>query len=719
MNQNHYYPYNPLSNERDKELPPTPTANMNQLNSTGQPQDTNIQPPPNLGPSPFPDSFVNNNSPLYSPNAKSFIDFNSQYSHLNNPRHNLNNSNSTNVSLTDPSFNSTINTNNFNPNPNNPNNPNISNISNISNNSDIGATNYFNNFNSYSSSDTNPSMSQSRLLKNYSGDNPNYSNYNQSSYNNGSNSTNNPPYPTSDPFVSDPNLSRSRTTMSNPFQDPNHSKMNSNETNPITFNPTSAIPSDNRNNFNNNNNIQENRFFLDNNNNNIYNNNNNDNNNDNNNTYNSHIISDQQVVDKKNSRWKTFPYVAVFFTIVETAVFIAELVNYSKYTGNVIQTSPSFNPMLGPSSYVQINMGSRFRPCMQEIEGITNVNDILFPCPNSTTTDTDVCSLSELCGMGGLPPNTIDDELGYLPDQWWRIITPIFLHAGFIHIISNLLLQILLGADVEKKIGSLTFLIIYIASGISGNIFGANYSKTGVSSVGASGALFGIIATNLFHHLFLFNKALYSKKTYRIILSVMVFEIILILFLGLLPGLDNFAHIGGFIIGLLCSILLLRDPNFIIKEEYRYIPPKTMLTPIPNQGSHVISRNFLSLSYDDSNDDSKPNSKISNFLKKRYIKYFIFWCVLRTVSLVLIILWFVLLSINFFKNGGGNCSWCQYLSCIPVNNWCDGDITVTTSDSSIYFFNFLTLLFYFIGLKNQNYLNLYHSQKQKKLQKLD
>lgn len=125
-----------------------------------------------------------------------------------------------------------------------------------------------------------------------------------------------------------------------------------------------------------------------------------------------------------------------------------------------IQTKPNFNIMIGPSPYVLINMGARFTPCMHNIKKIIEADGgpvLQWPCPNTTTLTDNKCTLAELCGMGGGVPNqegiTDFKDRSHEPNQWWRFITPIFLHAGIIHIGFNMLLQWTLGRDMEKEIG--------------------------------------------------------------------------------------------------------------------------------------------------------------------------------------------------------------------------------------------------------------------------
>ncbi|CCH41381.1 Rhomboid family member 1 [Wickerhamomyces ciferrii] len=337
-----------------------------------------------------------------------------------------------------------------------------------------------------------------------------------------------------------------------------------------------------------------------------------------------------------------FPYFTIIVTIIDIIIFIVELVKMKNLTGSAFQTKPYFNPMLGPSSNVQIYLGSRFAPCMHSISGITDSNEFSWPCPNSTTTDTQVCSLIELCNLG--------ENFQGEPNQIWRLISAMFLHAGFVHILFNLLLQCTMGLDVEKQIGTLRYMIIYLVSGISGNVLGVNFAQDGISSSGASGALFGIIAVNLL--IFVLHRDRSTVRYYGFMISILVLEVVVCLVLGLLPGLDNFCHIGGFVGGLLLGLLMLNDPKFIrLKRHTR---------GLRLQGFGSFSKHM------------------QNIRKDR----FIIWIIVRIVALVLIIAWFVGLILNF-KNGGGNCSWCKYFNCLPVNNWCSqGDITTSTSTSS-------------------------------------
>ncbi|KAJ4418966.1 hypothetical protein N0V85_001225 [Neurospora sp. IMI 360204] len=370
------------------------------------------------------------------------------------------------------------------------------------------------------------------------------------------------------------------------------------------------------------------------------------------------------------SNAKRIPFVVYFFTTVQVAVFIAELVKNGMATGSPIMIKPTFNPFIGPSSYMLINMGARWDPCMHAIPGVQNATQpISWPCPNTTTYDVNAptmkCTLSELCGFGGVPEPwynaTATMENVPAPDQWWRFITPMFLHAGVIHIGFNMLLQMSIGREMEQSIGSIRFFIVYVTAGIFGFVMGGNFAANGMQTTGASGALFGVIALLLLDLLYSWRD---RKSPWKDLLFVML-DIVISFVLGLLPGLDNFAHIGGFLAGLALGICVLQSPN-ALRRRIGDEPPYSQV---------VDTNGFLR--------QGAPPSFFSNpvgFFKGRKPLWWVWWLV-RAAFLTLAVVIFILLLNNFYVNHK-ECSWCKYLSCLPVKNWCeDGNLQITTTNN--------------------------------------
>jgi hypothetical protein len=190
---------------------------------------------------------------------------------------------------------------------------------------------------------------------------------------------------------------------------------------------------------------------------------------------------------RQKRSWLSRPWFVYFITTVQVAVFCGELARNAVLQGTPIAIKPYFNPMIGPSTDVMINMGARFVPCMREVESFaTDDPTQLYPCPNRTTYYLE-CSLAEWCGFDG---KNIPSDLpggkgakGSTPNQWWRFIVPMFYHAGIIHLGFNMFMQITLGGDMEREVGSLRFAVVYFCSGIFGFVLGGNLGARGQPSV--------------------------------------------------------------------------------------------------------------------------------------------------------------------------------------------------------------------------------------------
>ncbi|TKA29170.1 hypothetical protein B0A50_03680 [Salinomyces thailandicus] len=385
---------------------------------------------------------------------------------------------------------------------------------------------------------------------------------------------------------------------------------------------------------------------------------------------------------KEKEGWFTgkVTWVVYILTAVELVVFIAEIIKNAVLTKSPIEIHPSFNPMIGPSPYVLINMGARYQPCMHNMPNVQNATlDISWPCPNATsTTGASVsCSLSELCGFSGVPNPHVGGSItdSPAPNQWWRFIVPIFLHAGIIHIGFNLLLQMTLGRDVEKLIGSVRFFLVYFAAGIFGFVLGGNFAANGIASCGCSGSLFGILAITLVDLLYTWKQ---RKGPIKDLLFIVV-DVVIAFVLGLLPGLDNFSHIGGFLMGLVLGVCILRSPAVIARRK-----------------SHDTARySGLSNTHSTYTSTSLREEGLKGFIKEplgffknRRGIWWVWWLV-RVAALIACLVGFILLIENFYKKQPTTCSWCKYLSCLPVKvgseNWCDVgnlDFTPTNGTSS-------------------------------------
>ncbi|MCE1252730.1 MAG: rhomboid family intramembrane serine protease [Anaerolineae bacterium] len=129
--------------------------------------------------------------------------------------------------------------------------------------------------------------------------------------------------------------------------------------------------------------------------------------------------------------------------------------------------------------------------------------------------------------------------------QLWRLFTPIFLHGSIVHIGFNMYALYALGPTLEEQYGRKPFLMLYLISGIAGNVLSFILSPN--SSLGASTSIFGLIAGQL---IFVYiNRAFFGQKAQSMLINIMTI-IIINLGLGLTPGIDNWGHLGGLAGGL-------------------------------------------------------------------------------------------------------------------------------------------------------------------------
>ncbi|KAI8328179.1 hypothetical protein BC941DRAFT_497163 [Chlamydoabsidia padenii] len=313
--------------------------------------------------------------------------------------------------------------------------------------------------------------------------------------------------------------------------------------------------------------------------------------------------------------WLEKPWFSWISALIMITILVYELIHNATLTGSIIQTSPNFNPMIGPSFYTLITMGAKFTPCMRSIPNYTPTT-MFQDCYHTGET----CPLATLCDS--IPPTA-------------RFFYPIFMHAGIIHFLMNMLTHLRLGVDLERALGLPRYIFLYFAAGIFGNVLSAMLAQPAQASMGASGALFGLIG-------FMFVDVVVNWKLIRNPvreLMGLLISTVISLILGLLPGkslggkrhenridsflfdigLDNFAHLGGFVVGLVMGM---------------------MIAPMRPMAS----------------------------TRTRWITWG-----LRGLALIILVVLFVVCITTFYNSAdpANICPGCKYLGCLPVSNWCD------------------------------------------------
>ncbi len=136
--------------------------------------------------------------------------------------------------------------------------------------------------------------------------------------------------------------------------------------------------------------------------------------------------------------------------------------------------------------------------------------------------------------------------------QYWRLVTPIFLHVGLFHLLFNQYALWILGRDVERLFGSARFVILYLLAGVWGNV--ASMLFVEAISAGASGAIFGLVGAQL---AFLWvNRERLGELGRQQSLNLLVIIGLNLTFGMAVPGIDNWNHMGGLVAGLLLGVIL-------------------------------------------------------------------------------------------------------------------------------------------------------------------
>eukprot|EP00297_Palpitomonas_bilix_P009532 CAMPEP_0113879678 /NCGR_PEP_ID=MMETSP0780_2-20120614/7367_1 /TAXON_ID=652834 /ORGANISM="Palpitomonas bilix" /LENGTH=340 /DNA_ID=CAMNT_0000866277 /DNA_START=362 /DNA_END=1384 /DNA_ORIENTATION=+ /assembly_acc=CAM_ASM_000599 len=263
------------------------------------------------------------------------------------------------------------------------------------------------------------------------------------------------------------------------------------------------------------------------------------------------------IEEEEQEQKRHFPFVTATFSIGQTAILIYSIVMNGGFA------DPMVNPMIGPNS-------------------------------------------STLTILGANVPALIKEG------EFWRFTTPIALHAGIIHLGFNLLSQLRAAVPLEKEFGWWRILIVYMIGGIGGNLASAIFTPTSVS-VGASSSLFAMLGLQLAD--LIINWADTDRPVRALI--ILVITIIISLALGLLPIVDNYSHIGGFIVGVFSGFIFLKSTRFGHCQKFL-----------------VVLGSFLLLVY-------------------MTAGFFVFYQDIDT--------------------SGDWCSWCKYLNCVPIADFCGED----------------------------------------------
>ena len=160
---------------------------------------------------------------------------------------------------------------------------------------------------------------------------------------------------------------------------------------------------------------------------------------------------------------------------------------------------------------------------------------------------------------GSYWPSIVEDG------EYYRLLTSIFLHSGISHLMSNMLVLGVLGSPTEKYLGHIKYLAVYLGTGIGANViskFTWHMLEQDHIGVGASGAIFGIFGV------LLAIVIKYKGTIQKVGLPQMLFALVWLIYGGYnSENVDQLAHLGGLLIGIILGWVLYRIP--LAKEGER------------------------------------------------------------------------------------------------------------------------------------------------------
>lgn len=174
--------------------------------------------------------------------------------------------------------------------------------------------------------------------------------------------------------------------------------------------------------------------------------------------------------------------------------------------------------------------------------------------------------------MSGIPLwNVQEESLGRLADlgaiihgtmarqELWRLLAAMFLHIGLLHLMLNGWALLQLGSVFELMFGSRRFVITYFVCGLVASLASASSIEPGVVAAGASGAIFGILGALI---VAIRRSPRWRHQSWtRGLTNQLILWAVINIFIGFsFPGIDNAAHMGGFVTGLILGFIPHKVP---------------------------------------------------------------------------------------------------------------------------------------------------------------
>jgi rhomboid protease GluP len=173
--------------------------------------------------------------------------------------------------------------------------------------------------------------------------------------------------------------------------------------------------------------------------------------------------------------------------------------------------------------------------------------------------------------------------------QWWRFITPVFIHLGILHLLFNSYALWIVGPQVEKLYGAERFVVLYLLTGTAG-VGGSYFYHPYTISAGASGAIFGLFGVLLVFGLR--YRSSIPPALARAVGTGVLPVIVINLIIGFtIPAIDNAAHIGGLLAGgALAAIIPYQKPGEETSSAFKSLQMVLLATVLVS--FYMVARNY-------------------------------------------------------------------------------------------------------------------------------
>ena len=254
-----------------------------------------------------------------------------------------------------------------------------------------------------------------------------------------------------------------------------------------------------------------------------------------------HIIFErthEQITGNLETMRTTFLIGSSISLFVVSLIFL--LVNVQKGKLNEYLRNPS---LIGKNEKEIVDV-ILLRTPLKALPVIAAINLILFFIMMCKTSSFAHFDSTDLYDMGGLTQDFVKDR------EYWRIVSSMFLHSGFLHVMNNMVMFVLFAMFMESVLGSWKFSLLYFTCGILAGVVSV-FTNHAVN-VGASGAIFGLVGWALAQRLIYKN----HDFSQGLFLIGLIFGVVNLIFGFILPNVNNYAHLTGLITGAVLSIAL-------------------------------------------------------------------------------------------------------------------------------------------------------------------